>query len=42
MREYLGILKECRETGNYYGYNGFSGIPTELNLPSYLLDDKGE
>lgn len=42
MREYLGTLKECEETNNWYGYNGFLNEPTELNLPNYLKGEPNE
>ena len=42
FREYIGTLKYCRESGNYYGYMGAENLPNELSLPSYLLKDIGE
>lgn len=42
FREYLGILAECKATGNYYGYLGFSGKPNDLSLPPYLLKKLNE
>ncbi len=39
MRLYLGMLKECRETGNYYGYTGKDGTPNMLGLPAWLAKD---
>lgn len=35
-REYLGMYKECSETGNWYGYNGAFGIINNMSLPSWL------
>lgn len=39
FREYLGMYKECCESGDWYGFNGFSGYINNLALPSYLLRD---
>jgi hypothetical protein len=39
LREAIGIYKECSESGNWYGYNGFSGIINNLGLPSYLAKE---
>lgn len=39
MRLYLGMLKECRKTGNYYGYTGKDGTPNMLGLPAWLAKD---
>ena len=36
FRELLGIYKACSESGNWYGYTGFSGQPNELTLPAWL------
>lgn len=30
FREYLGIYHDCKETGNWYGYEGPMNAPTEL------------
>ena len=35
-REYLGMYKECSETGNWYGYNGAFGIINNMGLPAWL------
>lgn len=35
-REYLGMYKECSESGNWYGYNGAFGQINELRLPAWL------
>lgn len=35
-REYLGLYKECSETGNWYGYNGAFGIINNMGLPAWL------
>lgn len=39
FRHYLGQYAECKKTGNWYGYNGFSGGVNNLSLPAYLLKD---
>ncbi len=39
FREYIGTLKYCRETDNWYGYMGQEGLPNELSLPSYLIKE---
>jgi hypothetical protein len=39
FREYLGIYHECKQTGNWYGYNGFSGAINTLTLPAWLLKE---
>lgn len=39
LREAIGIYKECSESGNWYGYNGFSGIINNLALPAYLAKE---
>lgn len=30
FRELIGIYHECKETGNWYGYEGRDGVPVEL------------
>ncbi len=35
-REYLGLYKECSDTGNWYGYNGALGIINNMGLPAWL------
>lgn len=30
FRELIGIYHDCKETGNWYGYEGPMGVPTEL------------
>lgn len=44
FREYIGTLKECKETGEWWGLNGKYGMINNLSLPSYLLKEvmKGE
>ena len=37
FREYLGMYAECKRTNNWYGYNGETGAPNDLLLPSYLI-----
>lgn len=39
FRTYLGTLKYCRDTNNWYGYTGERGIPNALSLPAWLLKD---
>lgn len=36
-RKYLGTLKQCIETGDWYSYNGFTHAPMTLGLPDYLF-----
>lgn len=36
-RKYLGTLKQCLETNDWYSYNGFTHAPMTLGLPEYLL-----
>lgn len=38
-RELLGIYHSCKETGNWYSYNGFSGIINNLSLPAWMAKD---
>lgn len=37
FRELLGIYHECKDSGNWYGYKGFSGLVQPLTLPNYVL-----
>ena len=39
FRKYLGMLKYCRETNNWYSYTGEQGIPNALSLPAWLAKD---
>lgn len=39
FREYIGMYHECKESGNWYGYNGFSGEINNLSLPKYLIKE---
>lgn len=39
FRTYLGTLKHCRETDNWYSYTGETGRPNVLNLPAWLIKD---
>ena len=39
FRELLGIHRECTETGNWYGYMGFSNSINTLPLPRWLVSD---
>jgi hypothetical protein len=39
FRKYIGMLKECRDTNNWYGYNGFTNAPMEIGLPNWLKDN---
>lgn len=36
FRELIGIYHNCKETGDWYGYNGFSGMINNLSLPRWL------
>lgn len=38
FREYLGMYKECSESGNWYGLCGAFNIINELHLPSWLSE----
>lgn len=38
-RECLGLVKECTETNNWWGYTGEDGRPNALGLPAYLLKE---
>ena len=37
FRELIGIYHECKTSGNWYGYKGFSGLVQPLTLPAYVL-----
>lgn len=37
FRELVGIYHECKTSGNWYGYKGFSGLVQPLTLPNYVL-----
>lgn len=39
FREYIGIYAECEKTGNWFGYNGFSGMINNLSLPAWMLKE---
>jgi hypothetical protein len=39
FRTYLGMLKYCRETDNWYSYTGETGRPNVLNLPAWLIKE---
>lgn len=36
FREYIGILRDCEQTGYFYGYTGPFNEPNEAFLPGYL------
>lgn len=36
FREFLGMYHDCKETGNWYGYTGFSGMINNLTLPGWI------
>lgn len=36
-RKYLGTLKQCRETNDWYDFNGITHSPMILGLPDYLI-----
>lgn len=44
FRKYIGQYHECKESGEWYGYNGKFGLINNLTLPNYLLKEinKGE
>lgn len=39
FRELIGIYRNCKETGDWYGYNGFSGMINNLSLPRWLAKE---
>lgn len=39
MREYLGRVKACTDSGVWYGYNGFSGEINTLGLPAWIAKE---
>lgn len=39
FRECIGILHECKTTGNFYGYNGKGGDLNEALLPKWMGGD---
>lgn len=39
FREYIGMLKYCTDSNNWYGYNGADGKPNVLSLPKYLMKE---
>ena len=42
FREYIGMYKECLETNNWYGYNGFDNTPITIGLPNWVLKNNEE
>lgn len=36
LRDYLLTVADCRQTGNWYGYNGQSGKPNIIGLPAWM------
>ena len=42
FREYIGIYHDCKQTGNWWGYNRFSGAISSITLPAYLRREYGE
>ena len=36
FREYMGTLKQCMDTGYYWGYTGIYGEPNEAFLPGWM------
>lgn len=36
FRKYIGMYKECNETNNWYGYNGFANAPMAIGLPDFI------
>lgn len=39
LRDYLYTVKECRASGNWYGYNGADGSPNVMGLPAWLAKE---
>ena len=39
FREAIGIYHKCKQTENWYGYNGFSGMINNLSLPKWLAKE---
>ena len=39
FRNYLGMLKYCRDTDNWYSYTGETGRPNVLSLPAWLIKE---
>jgi exodeoxyribonuclease VIII len=43
FRKYIGMYKECMETNNWYGYNGFTNSPMTIGLPNWITkNEQGE
>lgn len=42
FRKYIGMYKECKDTNNWYGYNGFTNAPMEIGLPEWLKNDNNK
>ncbi len=44
FRKYIGMYKECKDTNNWYGYNGFTNSPMTIGLPNWITknNEKGE
>lgn len=36
FREYIGLVRQCSETGYWFGYNGIYGEPNEAFLPGWM------
>ncbi len=36
FRKYIGMYKECKDTNNWYGYNGFTNEPMTIGLPDWI------
>lgn len=41
-RKFIGLLHECKESGNFYGLNGFDGTPNDLIMPRMANNNEGE
>lgn len=39
FEKYIGNLHTCKETGDWFGYNGFSGELNNASLPAWQLKD---
>lgn len=42
FRKYIGMLKECIDTDNWYGYNGFTNAPMTIGIPDWALAKDNE
>lgn len=43
FRKYIGMYRECLDTNNWYGYNGFTNSPMTIGLPNWITkNEQGE